>query len=155
MIRRRLADTSPPLLQMSDFHDIFGSAGFNIVAWAADGTGSALVMGTEIDSASVDLQIDANNDGTVDSADEPIKNDPAKPGKIIAVNDGDADSHGVPDYVYGYGLPGVPGDNVAMRNVGFTPVTLKLPKGFDYHNTTIKLGYDASDPLFGISRKRR
>ena len=44
----------------------------------------------------VGLHIDSNNDGVIDSSDDPIRNDPTLPGKIIQVNDANDNNNLVP-----------------------------------------------------------
>ena len=47
---------------------------------------------------SVDMNVDANNDGTINASDEPIKDDPTKPGNVIIADTLDQNGNHKPGY---------------------------------------------------------
>jgi hypothetical protein len=108
--------------------------------------GSRSASGT-IEDVAVNLAVDSNNNGVIGQSDEAIENDADKPGKIVAVNDDDSDTDGVPDWAGGYSRFG---DTPAMQitsSTQFIPLTLSLSSGVDLSTATIQIDYDASDPM--------
>ena len=74
-----------------------------------------------------------------------LKNIPGTPGKIIFLNDGDADRDGVMDHADGFSaLPGA--DYAQSKGARFTPVVFTLPPLDDAWNHGFRLTYNASDP---------
>jgi hypothetical protein len=109
--------------------------------------------------ATFDLDVDSdNNDATSAPARtqeeddvEDFENDPAKPGKIIAVNNTDLDSDGVPDWGDGFNADGNVGnaDNMpptAAQGMSFAPILFSMSKGVDLTKAKLRLSYSASDP---------
>ena len=103
--------------------------------------------------ASPKLYNDANNDNSitvVDShaADDFLKDAPPSginPGRIIFVNNGDADRDGVPNFADGYGLFGT---NESPDSGGlFTPLLIRLPAAIDPGNALLRFRYSSSNPL--------
>ena len=92
----------------------------------------------------VDLDIDSDNTngaGAPDrsAAEETLEDDDEKPGKLIAVNNGDFDTDGIPDYADGF-------DGETLPGVNFTKLVLEMPDGIDIDKLKVKLVYSASDP---------
>ena len=103
-----------------------------------------------------DIDVDSNNDNGVElpnvsrtEAEDEIEDDPAKPGKFIAVNDGDVDGDGVPDFADGFTTVAnnVAAGGTLIGNSSFIPVTLSLSPGVDPATARVRITYtDASDP---------
>jgi hypothetical protein len=77
-----------------------------------------------------------------DRDNDDIENDSAKPGKFLAVNDGDADNDGIPDFA-DFETSAVYQENTPVR---FTPLVLELPEPLELEKVKIRLTYSASDP---------
>jgi len=100
---------------------------------------SAAVLGN------IELHIDADNNGTPETNWAPDRKpeeraarvDPKKPGKLIAVNDGDSDNDGIPDFA-------------DMRHASkFVKVEADLSKvmdAIDWDTAVLRFEYSASDP---------
>ena len=113
----------------------------------------------------VDLDADTHNDGTYTSTDpfavpeqdqgedhdEDLERNIAGlklPGKVLAVNDGDADGDGIPDFADGFDRDGTSGNqDDGSTGVQFTPLSLRLPEMVDLSKAKLQFDYDASDPL--------
>jgi len=111
-----------------------------------------------IDKVLVDLDIDSNNDSTIDpdnnsttGTDDPIEDiqgDPDKPGKYVAVNIADKDGDGVFDWADGFNANGISGDDDDV-NTGesLVPVTITLDPSIDPEVALLRvLSIDLSDP---------
>jgi hypothetical protein len=102
--------------------------------------------------AHANLKIDANNDGTVNDADdlvEDITGDDSHPGKVILVDNADSDHDGIPDYLDGFNLlPGVTDDDVSS-STHFVPMQVDLTGAPS--DATVTFDYQASDPAKAIS----
>lgn len=108
--------------------------------------------------APLDLDIDSDNDADLaaparsaaEEAAEDVTGDDAKPGKVVLVNDADADGDGIPDYADGFDLDPVLTADGASTGVSFVPVVLELQpipgQSFNAGTYKIKLSYDGSDP---------
>lgn len=88
----------------------------------------------------LDLQIDSNNDGTPNAADdavEDIAGDPEHPGRILIANWKDADGDGIPDF-----------NDFSVGSNSFASVKIKLPSVSRMRSdkATITINYSASDP---------
>ncbi|HEX5244223.1 MAG TPA: fibronectin type III domain-containing protein, partial [Tepidisphaeraceae bacterium] len=82
----------------SDAQSTLASVGSQIDD-VADSSGNAAMFGfSGGPQYTADLQVDSNNDGTINSADDPIKDDPNKPGKVIVANTLDEDNSNKPGY---------------------------------------------------------
>ena len=96
-----------------------------------------------------DLQVDSNNDSQIDDADDQLEDVDGQSGKIIAVNSGDKDNDGTPDFADGY--VGSKTSDPSNDEEYFTPLTFTIP---DWVNLDPAQGavakfsftYDASDP---------
>ncbi|GAK58189.1 hypothetical protein U27_05162 [Candidatus Vecturithrix granuli] len=99
---------------------------------------------------SVDLDIDSDNNDGFDvpplweptDAEDAIEDEQAKPGKFIAVNDGDADNDGIPDFVDFDTNVAYPGNDP----VRFTPLVLTLQEPLDLQKVKVRFTYSDSDP---------
>lgn len=83
------------------------------------------------------IKVDASTG--VPEADEDVAGDPARPGKIIMVNSGDADHDGIPNYA----------DFAATNGAGFgteVPLSLQIPYAEGRTNFRVKFTYPESDP---------
>ncbi len=97
-----------------------------------------------------DLAIDSDNNNGFDvpptwepsEYEDSIEDEEGKPGKFIAVNDGDADNDGVPDVADFDTSSLYPGN----QPVEFTPLLVQLPESANLDETRIQLSYSASDP---------
>jgi hypothetical protein len=96
-----------------------------------------------------DLDIDSDNSagayGGPDRTDgeDRIEDDASLPGKIIAVNDGDSDGDGIPDFADGYDLDKNDFNDVDSAGDRFVPLVLELPAGTDLSAmrvTVVKIG---------------
>jgi len=104
----------------------------------------------------LDVDVDSDNNGILDHSHqedevEDTEDDPSEPGKIIMVNDGDADSDGIPDFADGYNRDGLSVTDEELKDdtcegVSFTPVVIELSGAFDPETTALDISYDASDP---------
>jgi hypothetical protein len=97
-------------------------------------------------TSTIDLSIDSDNTQGFNppvptDADEKIKDDPTKPGKIILADDNKDNGGSIPDFAV-FGTP--------SPNEHFVPMVLTLPPGLDPDEAAVTFTYDASDPN-GIS----
>ena len=88
----------------------------------------------------MDMDVDSDNDNNFEMPDrsnseEEVENSDLHSGKIIAVNDGDKNGNGKPDYV-----------DFVGSNARFVPVIISLASGVDPETATIKFEYSGSDP---------
>ena len=82
-------------------------------------------------------------------AEDWIEDDPTLPGKILAVNNGDKDGDGIPDFADGFNCSATSSiTNQADdgRSARFVPVLLELPWGTDWTAARLRFRYSASDP---------
>ncbi len=102
----------------------------------------------------VDLDIDSDNDGTLERDGEEEKFEethatymPSIPGKYIGVNDNDEDDDGIPDYADGFDWDGSAGndDDNSGGSEALTPLVLELDKA-TIANGKVRFTYDASNP---------
>ena len=82
----------------------------------------------------LDLDVDSNNDGTINQDDDAMENDPKLPGKIFCLNDGDVNTNGVPDYLE------------LVSTAALTPIELELNTGVPLEDLVIRFLYDAAEP---------
>ena len=82
----------------------------------------------------VDLGVDANNDGTINSVDESIKDNPSLPGKVIVANTLDENASNMPGYA-----------DFDTYHALYT-MDLTLGSGIDYTKAKIRFRYSAVDP---------
>lgn len=98
----------------------------------------------------LDLEVDSNNDGTIDPAtDGPIKDNPNLPGKVIAVDDISPDSSGIPGYADGYSLPALGGAGKTATGLTFAPMLVTvsgISSASGLSNFDLKFAYSESDP---------
>ncbi|NQT19445.1 MAG: hypothetical protein HQ592_07055 [Planctomycetes bacterium] len=104
----------------------------------------------------VDLDIDSDNTNGYDPPDrsgyeeaiEDTEGDPAYPGKIILVNDGDVDLDGIPDFADGFDLKEDPAstDDDTCPGAKFVPLTFQIADTIVLANATISITYSDSDP---------
>ncbi len=105
----------------------------------------------------VDLDVDSDNNAVATDIgiapaefclEDQIEDDKTKPGKFVAVNGGDRNENGVPDFADFEKLlspaqaPTAPGVESGI----FTPMNLLIPKGIDLEKAQIRFKYAASDP---------
>jgi hypothetical protein len=100
----------------------------------------------------VDLDLDSDNTNGLGAPDrspreDQIEDDPNRPGKILCVNNGDADADGVPDHHDGFNADGVANtaDDTAP-NTPFVRVVLELPPPLNPAIAKVRFTYSASDP---------
>jgi len=96
--------------------------------------------------ADLDLDSDNNNGfgSPAQSAEEDsIEDQPGLPGKIMVVNNGDADMDGIPNFADGFDLFGQ-----ESRHAGgfFVPIHIKLPPSVNPHVADITFFYPSSPP---------
>ncbi|MBF0397748.1 MAG: alpha/beta hydrolase [Desulfobacterales bacterium] len=95
----------------------------------------------------VDVDIDSDNDDETavnferNEEEDKLEEDETKVGKIIQVNNQDADGNGVPDFADFF-------INVATKTgkAFFTPIKLEIPGTFDLNKIKIKFDFSESDP---------
>lgn len=104
-------------------------------------------------SIRVDLSIDSANrlgfDVPEDQDDEEaIEDDPALPGKVIIINNGDSDGDGIPDFADGFNLDTDPEhlDDDTSPNDRFVPVRIKVSGPVDWSGCFVEIAYSFSDP---------
>lgn len=109
-----------------------------------------------IKDANSRLDIDSNNDSDYDAdphqpndPEKQIEDDPTRPGKIVAVDDGDSDHDGIPDFADGMSLPVAGPTGKWSVGTKLVPVVLTVPASLPFWATKFKLVYDANDPLNG------
>jgi len=71
--------------------------------------------------------------------------DDTNPGKVVLINDNDADSDGIPDYADGYSLNPQIEQETTCDNASFTPIDIGL-YATDPEHAKIRFTYAASDP---------
>jgi hypothetical protein len=129
-------------LQVLSCRPAGGGTGFD----CAIGTPSATV--TIVGGGGVDLDIDSdNNNGTgpPDRSDVEEQAEDTGPGKIMAVDGGDADKDGVPGFAEGFNLmPGAASD--VDPSAKFVPIVLEVSGNVDFSTAHVTFAYDASDP---------
>ena len=86
-----------------------------------------------------DLQVDSNNDGTINSADDTIKDDPSKPGKVIVANTLDDNGYNFPGY-----NDSMVGDYPGLHNLA--EMNLVTSDNFDSAKATVTFHYSEADP---------
>ena len=67
------------------------------------------------------------------------------PGKVVLINDGDADSDGIVDYADGFDLNNQIADDDTCAGAAFTRIDISFVS-FDSENAKVKFTYDASNP---------
>jgi len=100
-----------------------------------------------------DLDVDSDNDNGFASpdrseAEDEIEEQAGLPGKLLCVNDSDADGDGVPNFADGFNLWGNAGFGAGGD---FTPMVLELPSSIDVSVAQVRFSYSASDPA-GVTR---
>lgn len=110
----------------------------------------------QIDIYVYDIDLDVDSDNTAglyggpngDEIEDAIE-DKLRPGKLLPVNDNDADGDSIPDYADGYNLDGSTGTDDDYNSAQFTIVNLLIPnRDKPWVNTgSIRFEYAASDPL--------
>lgn len=112
------------------------------------------------DGGNVQINTDWNNSWLADPSgsqeehidDDPTEGqlgDPSVPGSFIPLSTGDGDGDGVPDYMDGYNLDGVPNnaDDINENPLVLNVIQLSLPAGIDPTQALLSLVYSASDPM--------
>ncbi len=133
----------------------------NIYAGAGGMTDTVFLSVVEVDT-----DVDSDNNNGFDDPARTIKEEwfeekPDEPGKIVSVNDGDADGDGIPDFADGYGLfagswngspdgegvgGGEPDPSSTLEGVSFVPYILDL-RGVKFaEDARIGFLYSGSDP---------
>jgi hypothetical protein len=103
-------------------------------------------------TASIDLDIDANNDGQIGDAEDSLEDDTGRSGKVVFVNRGDTDFDRIPGYADGYGFDAANDDSDSLSGVQFTPVDLLIPNGdFGQNQVRIRFDYDDANPLTEVT----
>ena len=102
--------------------------------------------------SNIDLDVDSDNNNGFDRPDCSDHEDEIEaqtPGKFIPINNGDADSDGIPDFADGYEKYGDPNDP-GVQGAHFVPMLLNMPAnisaGIDRDKVKIKFTYLASPP---------
>src|SRR5262249_5064409 len=118
----------------------------------------------------VDADVDSKNDDDFNLPDasrtaeedqlEDFENKPLTPGKIIAVNDTDYDSDGVPDFADGFNWDGVAGNAddtpaTAAQGEHFVPFVIEVSKMIDLTKAWLKIEYQDSDPANNANGMKR
>lgn len=96
--------------------------------------------------ASVDLDIDSDNNGVLDRSpgEDAIEDRSDAPGKFVSPNTGDADNDSVPNYADGYDR--FPGQGAAGASAKFTELKVRFPDGLDLALLQFRLIYSESSP---------
>ena len=102
-----------------------------------------------INVCNIDLRLDSNNDGGIDSEADSTKNkdelvEDNAPGKIVSINNLDTDNDGIPNFADGYDSSY--GTSAPNSSAAFTPLQITIPKYLDVDKLNIKLEYSVSDP---------
>jgi PKD repeat protein len=93
-----------------------------------------------IHAFSTDLDTDTDNTGVVDCNEDEENAEDVPPGKVMLVNDGDADKDGIPDLA--------DFDSDGGRGFGqLTPLMLKVDGNVDLSSVGFRFHYEAADPL--------
>ena len=100
---------------------------------------------------SVDLAIDSNNDGSIDTtpggADDSIEDDPNKPGNYIDIDNYDTDNDSIPGFADGFSIAGKsPNHNTDAGN-HFTPMQVTVPDDADLQFGELIFTYGMSDTI--------
>jgi len=82
----------------------------------------------------------------IGEAGKDVTGDDANPGKVVLINDGDADNDGIPDYADGYNLRTQVEADEAVPGAFFVPIHVSF-YAIDPDNAKIKFTYSASDPM--------
>src|SRR6185312_6594730 len=105
-------------------------------AAAPDPTAPAFILGFKPGTQfSADMQVDANNDGTINAADESIKDNPSDPGKVIVANTLDESGSNEPGYA----------DFNTSRALYDMSLTIAL-SNLDPYKAKVRFEYSAADP---------
>ena len=120
-----------------------------------------IVSGRVRKLATVDLDIDSDNSNGLDplteqdgrtAMEEAVEAKINRAGKMIRINNADADADGIPDFADGYNLSF---DNIdqagADKSAAFTPIVLELDGPIDLSRARIRFQYSSSDPA-GVRR---
>ncbi len=98
-------------------------------------TKSANVKIVETDGATIiDLDVDSNNNGSIDSNEDPLENNPNLVGKWIPINNGDANGNHIVDWADW------------NSNNAMVPARLSLSGQYDLETAKIFFDYQHSDP---------
>lgn len=81
----------------------------------------------------------------IGQAGKDVTGDDANPGKVVLINDGDADQDGIPDYADGYNLHTEIESDDTSPGASFIPIQVGF-HAIDQENTKIKFTYSASAP---------
>jgi hypothetical protein len=95
----------------------------------------------------LDLEIDSNNDGVINSADAAIKDSPTLPGKYVNIDNTDLDNNEVPDFADGYTYTATDGTQDTATGETFVPLQLSIPASTNFNTAEIEFAYSDSDPL--------
>jgi len=101
----------------------------------------------------LDADVDSDNNNGFDDPDQnaledSLENHSELPGKIIAVNDGDKDSDGIPDFADGFDWDTNAGSDDLNPEENFARLMIKLPSTIA-PNDRVRVSYSASDPNDG------
>jgi hypothetical protein len=86
---------------------------------------------------SEDMSDDANNDGTINATDDPIKDNPSDPGKIVIADNLDEDNTNIPGYA----------DFSNNQGKSFAPLDLTRSDNVDLSQAEITFSYSSADPI--------
>jgi len=95
--------------------------------------------------------VDIDSDNTSEGApqrnhwEEAVEDLAGQRGKIVVVNDADADGDEVPDFADGYSGDGTAGDF-------FVPMVVEIPAWLDVSTAVLAFDYDASDPALAVAQ---
>ena len=117
-----------------------------------DGSGYEGGVDAEVSLLPVDLDIDSDNNNGFDLPDrsgeeeavEDVENDDEKPGKVILLNNGDADKDGVPDFADGFDWE--PALDMTDTCTGSRFIPLIVTLGGHNEHAKLRFTYPSSDP---------
>lgn len=104
------------------------------------------LVATKWQATTFDVSIDSDNGDTSGFPDSRIEENINKPGKIVAVSNGDSDNDGIVDFADGYSLDPGNSDTYDSYNLQFAPIKITLPSGVTLSNPKLRVFYDYSDP---------
>jgi hypothetical protein len=101
--------------------------------------------------ASIDLDIDSDNNDDFglpqqSAGEDQIEDDEHRPGRVVLVNNANADADAIPDFADGYDLVAGAMADDACAGSQFVPVVVSLGQGVDLATARLRVSYDASGP---------
>ncbi|MBL7187982.1 MAG: tandem-95 repeat protein [Phycisphaerae bacterium] len=99
--------------------------------------------------ATIDVDVDSNNNGVVEVTDEIVEQQPT--GVMIIVNNRDRDNDSIPDFADGFNRDGISGTDddtppSALQTEKFAELVITLPDTINLSQARLRLDYSDSDP---------